>query len=230
MLMLGRLIMNLTGERESWDYTSLFVGMAGGGGGFAGGGFGGGGLGGGGFGGGVGGGFRSVPPTAPPSALVPPGQTRKLPTRLVALNGPSDELRVPVPQKGERLVIANIDETAAQPRIKTAVKQLAASKAPETIAQIALWHMNAGLDWPTLEKISCRWANSAERALARQFVDELESMGTSEAIADPATIFLDIATGDSRTEALRKCLDGRSLLGLSIRFEARARPIGPSLA
>jgi hypothetical protein len=77
MMMLGRLIMSLVGDRDSWDQSSLMSGMGGGGMGGMGGGMGGMGGGMGGMGGGMGGGFRSVPPTSLPFAALNPKQTRR---------------------------------------------------------------------------------------------------------------------------------------------------------
>ena len=88
MMMLARIIMYFCGDPDSWDMRSLMIGMMGmrGMGGM------GGGMGGmGGMGGGMGGGMRSVPATRPPSAVLKPGQTRHLPTRLVSLMPPDPE-------------------------------------------------------------------------------------------------------------------------------------------
>ncbi len=66
MMMLGRLIMSLVGDRDSWDQQSLMSGMMGGMGGMGMGSMGGGMGGMGGGMGGMGGGMRSVPPTGLP--------------------------------------------------------------------------------------------------------------------------------------------------------------------
>ena len=50
--------------------------------------------------GGMGGGMRSVPPTGLPSALLSPGQTRHLPTRLVILTPPDPQEGVQLARKG----------------------------------------------------------------------------------------------------------------------------------
>ncbi len=85
MMMLARMIMYFCGDPDSWDQRSLMIGMMGGmGGGMGGMGGGMGGMGGGM--GGMGGGMRSVPPSDLPSALLNPGQTRNLPTRLVSIS------------------------------------------------------------------------------------------------------------------------------------------------
>ena len=97
MMMLARMIMYFCGDPESWDMRSLMIGMMGGMGGGMMGGMGGGMGGMGGGMGGMGGGMRSVPPTDLPSALLDPGKTRNLPTRLVSITPPDPEagLRLP---------------------------------------------------------------------------------------------------------------------------------------
>ena len=91
MMMLARMIMYFCGDPDSWDKRSLMIGMMG-------------------MGaddgwhgwrndgwhgrrmmGGMGGGMRSVPPTELPSALLEPGQTRHLPTRLVSISPPDPQ-------------------------------------------------------------------------------------------------------------------------------------------
>ena len=89
MMTLARIIMYFCGDPDSWDMRSLMIGMMGMRGGM--GGMGGGMMGGmgGGMMGGMGGGMRSVPADAlVPSAVLNPGQTRHLPTRLVSLMPP----------------------------------------------------------------------------------------------------------------------------------------------
>ena len=90
LMMLSRMIMYFCGDPESWDMRSLMIGMMGGMGMMGGGGM----MGGmgGGMMGGMGGGMRSVAPAMLPSALLNPGQTRNLPTRLVSINPPDPEV------------------------------------------------------------------------------------------------------------------------------------------
>ncbi len=104
MMMLARMIMYFCGDPDSWDKRSLMIGMMGG----MMGGMGGGMMGGmgGGMMGGMGGGMRSVPPTELPSALLEPGQTRHLPTRLVSLSPPDPQAGVKLPEQGEPLQLA----------------------------------------------------------------------------------------------------------------------------
>ncbi|MDR3632637.1 MAG: hypothetical protein P4L84_02305, partial [Isosphaeraceae bacterium] len=234
MVMLGRLIMGLVGDRDSWDYRSLTGGLGGQGGvGLGGGGLGGGGLGGGGLGGGLGGGFRSLPPTAAASALVKPGQTRRIATPLVSLSGPSAEGNLPMPREGEPLEIVDIDALAgAGPRLRAAVKQLAQEKAPETVAQLVLWHVGSGIDWSSLERLARPWANASELALARRFVSELDATASETSPVARCTLDLELIAADSRSEALatrlRSTLDGRPMLGLIVRVR-QAEPLRGSV-
>jgi len=233
MLMLGRLIMSLAGDRDSWDYRSLSLGGIGGGG--LGGGIGGGGLGGGIGGGGLGGGFRSVPPAGMASAVVRPGQTRELPTRLVSLTGPAAGSGLSLPQKGEVLEIGDIDTIGGMsPRLRDVAKRLAEEKAPETVAQLVLWHVGYGLDWPTLEQISRPWANRSEVALARHFVDRQGEAEGLRRVAETGTFYYELSAARPGHERLAsdvsKLLDARPLLGLTARAGVPRKPQGPALS
>ena len=230
MIMVSQLIINFCGDRDSWDIRSLAMGS--GGGGLGGGGLGGGGLGGG---GGFGGGFRTVPPAAPASAVVRPGQTRRLPTRLVSLSGPPSGQDPVMPRGGEVLQIRDINAIdGISPRIREVVEMLAAEKAPETVSQLVLWHLGYGVDWPTLEDLSRSWANRSELALAKQFVDRRSGADVAGRIGDPGTIFYEVSTAGVGHERLagevRRLLDERSFLGLTARPGVPARPPGPALA
>jgi hypothetical protein len=231
MMMLGQLIMSLVGERDSWDMRSLTAGMGGGGGGM--------GMGMGGGGGRAGGGFRSVPPAALASALVKPGQTRRLPTPLVRLSSPSAEGALAMPRQGEPLAILDVDTLAeASPRLRAAVKQLAGEKAPQSVAQLVLWHVGAGLDWSRLGAIAQRWANPSEQALARRFVAQLDRAETTEAPGASSTLELDLGGNAADAESQRlanefgRLLDGCTMLGLTVRVGpiALGPPRGPAVA
>ena len=235
MMMLGQLIASLAGERDSWDLRSLTSSAGGLGGGGQGGGLGGGGLGGGGF----GGGFRSVSPIAPASALVRPGQTRRLPTPLVSLSAPSAEGNLAMPRPGEPLAILDIDaQASASPRLRTAVKRLAQEQAPQTVAQLVLWNVRTGLDWSRLEPFARRWANPGEFALARRFVTELDATSIATGSEGPPArsgfIDIDLRTTGSESKPLaaqlRALLDSRSMLGLKVRVRPTESPQGPALA
>ncbi len=161
MMTLGRLIMFLIGDMSSWNFRSIMMGGMMGGMGM--GGMGGGMLGGmGGMGGMMGGGMRSVPPTGQPFAVVHPGKTLRLPTRLVSLGGPSAEGTVAMPAQGEKLTLGDIGQLAADPRVAEAVRRLAAEKAPTVASQLVMWNVAAGLDWDVVARMSAAWADSAQ--------------------------------------------------------------------
>ncbi|WP_422931808.1 hypothetical protein [Singulisphaera sp. PoT] len=234
MLMLGRLIMNLVGDRDSWDMQSLNSSGALGGG-LGGGGLGGGGVGGGGAGGGFGGGFRSLPPAGPASAVIRPGQSRRLPTRLVSLTGPGADAGLVSPRRGEPLRILDVDAVEGiNPSLREVIKRLAEEKTPETVAQLVLWHLGQGLDWSRLEELAEGWANRNELTLARQIVDRLKSRGGPRPDLETAVSYFEIASklpGDRPSVlGLRKVLQGKTILGLASREGIPDRPEGPALA
>src|SRR5690242_10552444 len=182
--------------------------------------------------GGMGGGMRSVPPTSLPFADLKPGQTRKLPTRLVSLAPPDAQGGVQLPQEGEALRIAAIGEMSENPRVQKALRRLAADKAATTVAQLVMWNVAAGLDWGTIAQLSQRWANRYELTLARDFVDRLDADTPAE--FESGRILFQIDGQDEAARAiatdLRKALDGKIVLGLQARMGIPARPGRPALA
>jgi hypothetical protein len=240
MMMLGMLIMRLTGERDSWDYTSLRMGMGGMGG--MGGGMGGGMMGG--MGGGMGmmgGGMRSVPPTGLPQATLTAGQTRRLPTQVVSLMQPDANAQVVMPQKGEKLQVGDIGQVTNDANAQAALKRLAEDKAPQAVSQLVMWHMIAGYDWTTLARISQGWANPHELALARDFVDNVtkEARAPEAAASDAAStergrFYLGVTAKDPAqadlAQELSKLLKGVTVLGLKTESAVPAKPGGPALA
>ena len=232
MMMLGRLIMSLVGDRDSWDQKSLMMGMMMGMGGGMMGGMGGG-MGGGMM-GGMGGGFRSVPPTDLPETTLKPKQTRHLPTAVVSLTGPNPEAKVVMPAKGEALKVGEIGQVSDDPRVQDALKRLARENAPPVVAQLVMWHLNSRLDWPTVEQISRGWANSHELALARRFVDRLDRPGTSPPDADTGLLRWELNVDGEGNHVLaadlRKLLDQSRLIGLKTKAGVPDKPEGPSLA
>ena len=238
MMMLGRLIMQLVGDPESWDQNSLSMGMMGGmGGGMGGmgggmGGMGGGGMGGGmgGMGGGMGGGFRSVPPTGLLNAEVKPGQTRKLPTSLVSLVPPVYGRKVALPGAGEPLQIGDASDMLADNALaQAALVRLASEKAPATVVQLVMWNVRVGLDWATIAKISKSWANPNEVALARHFVNRLTA-ANGELKANSGVLYVEYPESSTLADELKALLKGKAVLGLAIEEGVPARPEGPSLA
>jgi hypothetical protein len=243
MMMLGRLIMTLVGDKDSWDMTSLMSGMMGGGmmgggmmGGMGGMGMGGmGGMGGGmGMMGGMGGGFRSVPPTGLPSATLNPRQTRELPTRLVSLQGPNAEGRAILPAKGESLKIGRFDQISGDRWARAALHRVALEKAPPSVAQLVMWHVYHGFSWDTLGQITKSWANDYERTLAKDYVNRLRQSSSPDELAPGETGAVCFAlTGpsdESRTAELHEALLKTPMLGLIPRDGVPETPEGPALA
>jgi hypothetical protein len=140
-----------------------------------------------------------------------------------------------MPQMGEFLEIRDIDTfEAINPRARAAVKRLAEAKAPETVAQLVLWHVGYELDWQTLERLSRPWANRNELALARQFVDQQGEAQSSRRSGRTGTLYYDLSTANPKHERLasdlRKLLDTSPLLGLTARSGVLPQPHGPALA
>jgi hypothetical protein len=140
-----------------------------------------------------------------------------------------------MPRKGEALEIRDVDTIEAiSPRLQNVVKRLAEERAPETVAQLVLWHLGHGIDWPTLVQLSRPWANPGEVALARQFVDRQGEPESAGRVADTGALFYDLSAARPAHERLasdvRKLLDTRPLLGLTARPGVPARPNGPALA
>jgi hypothetical protein len=111
---------------------------------------------------------------------------------------------------------------------------LAREKAPQTVAQLVLWHVGIGIDWSTLERLARRWANPGELALARRFVSALDATAGEGTAAEPGTLDLDLIAAGPGSEALavrlRSILDGRPMLGLTVRLRQAEPPRGPALA
>jgi hypothetical protein len=228
MMMLSRMIMYFCGDPDSWDKRSLMIGMMGGMGmGGMGGGMGG--MGGGMM-GGMGGGMRSVPPTELPSALLNPGQTRHLPTRLVALAPPEPQEGVKLPEKGEPLKLGDIADINDSPRVQKALRRLAADAASKPVARLVMWHLTAGLDWDTLAQLSSGWANPYELTLARDFVERLDALPSGET----GRVLFEVEGNDAANQALAlevsTALRHKVVLGLIAEIGIPPRPEGPAVA
>jgi hypothetical protein len=111
---------------------------------------------------------------------------------------------------------------------------LAEEKAPETVAQLVLWHVGYGLDWPTLAQLSRPWANRSEVALARQFVDQQGEAESGHQATETGTLYYELSAAKPENKRLasdvRKLLDARPLLGLTARPGVPPLPHGPALA
>jgi hypothetical protein len=185
---------------------------------------------GGGMGGMGGGGFRSVPPSSAPFATLKPNQTRHLPTRLVGLSQPNPETPVVMPEEGEALRIGEIGQLTNDERIKMAVRRLSAAKAPQSVAQLALWRVAGNLEWEVIGDLSKNWANAREITLAKQFTEKLESLPAGES----GSLHIQIAAKDASLEGdvdqIKAALKDAAVLGLPVQPEVPSAPDGPSLA
>ena len=131
--------------------------------------------------GGMGGGMRSVPPTQLPSALLSPGQTRNLPTRLVSITPPDPEDGLRLPEKDEPLrIVGDVAQVNDDARVQKALRRLAAATAPTSLSQLVMWRVASGLDWNTIAQLSRNWANRYELTLAKDFVDRLDTLPEGE--------------------------------------------------
>lgn len=238
MMMVGQLIMSLVGERDSWDQTTLMFGMMGGGGMGMGMGRGTMGMGGMGMGGmrmgGRGGGFRSVPAGRAPETTLKAKETRRLPTVAISLDGPGVNEEVAVPAKGERLRLGEIGEFKRGRKTELVLNRLGTEKAPESVAQLILWNVAAGLDWSNVSRLSRTWANPAELALAKQFVSGLNGDGLALGTPDTGHLFWDEVSRDSDADALAvaiaSLLQKHLVLGLQPEQGVPIAPPGPALA
>jgi hypothetical protein len=227
-MMVGRMIMTLVEPTESWNPRSLMMGMMG----MGGMGMGMGGMGMGGMGmGGMGGGFRSVPPTDLPDATIQPGQTRRLSTRVVSLNMPSPETGVVLPQAGEKLLIGDIAQLSSDPKIQKALRRLARDKAPETVSQLVLWNLAGKIEWSTIAQVTRGWVNAQELALARQLVEQLDTLPDGD--GESGQIFIEVVAIETSHEKLasdlNKVLDSKTILGLKVASGVPEKPSGPSI-
>ncbi len=180
--------------------------------------------------GGMGGGMRSVPPTDLPSALLKPGQSRHLPTRLVSVTPPDPQQGLVMPEKGERLrIVGDISHVNENPEVSKALKRLAADKAPASIAQLVMWRLVAGLDWDQIADVSKRWSNDYELTLAREFVERLDRPADGETGHLRIELHGDDAASASIAADAAGVLKGKMVLGLTTEIGMPERPDGPTV-
>jgi len=183
----------------------------------------------------MGGGFRSVPATGLLNARINPGQSRTLPVTSVSLSPPVLGMKVMWPEKGEPLQLGDASEMLGDsPLARAALIRLATDKAPITIAQLVMWHVRVGLDWPTISRLSKTWANPNEIALARHFVNRLAAARAGLQGGDPGGLNIEVASQDASTEKvaaeIRSTLTNQAVLGLAMVEGIPTKPVGPSLA
>ena len=186
--------------------------------------------------GGMGGGMRSVPPTGPLETTLQPNQERHLPTSVVSMNGPGENLQPLVPAEGEALRISGLDQWTDDKRSLTALKRLAEAKAPQTVAQMVTWYVTAGADWDDIGRLCQGWGNAHEIALAKRFVASLEKgeEGSQATKADPGMLYWEIkADSDHHPElatGVRSLWEKYPVLGLTAKEGVPEHPAGPALA
>jgi len=169
--------------------------------------------------------MRSVPPTGAPFAVISPGQTRNLATRVVNVGGPNEEGKVSLPAQGEKLTLGDVSQLNADPRIASALKRLSAEKAPTVITQLVLWNLS-GLDWNTIATLAKDSANPYELSLARQFVANFDA----SAQADSGRVFVEVRGDSALAAELKKLFKDFAVLGLKAEAGIPARPEGPAVA
>ena len=147
----------------------------------------------------------------------------------MSLNPPSPETGVVLPQEGERLLIGDIAQLNSDPRVQKALRRLAADKVPETISQLVMWNLAARIDWLVIAQLTSDWVNAQELALARQFVERLDTLPEGES----GQLFLEVVAGERQHEALaaelNKWMAGRTILGLKAAPGVPDKPGGPSV-
>jgi len=184
----------------------------------------------GGMGGMRGGGMRSVPPTSLPFATLKSGQTRNLPTRLVAISQPDPQHPVAMPAKGEPLEILDVAQVTQDVQVQKALRRLAADKAPATVSQLVMWRVGSKLEWDAIAQMSKSWSNAHELSLARAFVDSLNTLPEGESGALLVEINAADGTQTALASELSKLLDGQVVLGLRVKLGVPAKPQGPTVA
>ena len=108
-------------------------------------------------------------------------------------------MRINLPRKDESLQLGDIAQLTDSPRVRAALKRLAEDKAPATVAQLVMWRVAVGLDWATIAKLSRRWSNAQELALAKALVARLDA---ADGAAESAPIYWDVTAVDAKLEGL----------------------------
>lgn len=180
--------------------------------------------------GGMGMGMRSVPPTGLPYASLKPGQTRRLPTRLVSLEAPSLNGTVRFPAEGEPLLIGDVAQTGRDHRVQKALKRLAAQKAPTTVAQMVMWRVAQDLDWDQVAGLSSEWGNPFELSMAREFVEDLDRSPEGESGTLLFRVEAEGVEAEAKAAEVVKALKDRPVLGLWAREGVPDQPEGPAVA
>jgi hypothetical protein len=146
---------------------------------------------------------------------------------------PDAEAGIGLPEKDEPVrIVGDIAQVNPNLRVQKALRRLAAGKAPTTIAQLVMWRLSAGLEWDAIARLSERWANTYEVALARDFTEHLDGLDpkTLEAGCLAFQIVGTGAVGQVMAKDLTRTLEKKTVLGLQAVLEVPTRPDGPSVA
>ena len=120
-----------------------------------------------------------------------------------------------MPAQGEKLTLGDVAQLSADPRVAAAVRRLAAEKAPTVASQLVMWNVSAGLDWDAIARLSAAWADPRDVALARRFVDSLDSPTAEET----GRIYVQVEGDSELSSAFAKLAKG----GIAARPQGRDR-------
>ena len=209
LMEVANMFMRLTGDMDSWDYTSVFSSM------FMGGGM-------------MGGGMRSVPPSGLPYATLSPDQTRTLPTPLVGIG----QSTTGFPTKGESLEIGDATKADLSKPIQNALTRLSVMKAPTVVSQMVMWNLSAGLSWEEIARRAKGTATADDFALAQDLAARLQKEDSLKEW-ETGRIHWEVSSGgkdDVLADALGGWFKERQMLGLVLQPGVPSAPERPSLA
>ena len=113
--------------------------------------------------------------------------------------------------------------------MQKALKRLAGDTAASPLSQLVMWHLAAGLDWNTIGQLSARWSNRYELALARDFVEHLDTLPTGETGRLQFQVSSKDEAAESMAAELTQTLQGKVVLGLRAELGIPNRPEAPSV-
>ena len=129
-------------------------------------------------------------------------------------------------------IVGDIAQVNDDERVQKALRRLAAEKAPTSLSQLVMWNLAAGLDWNTICELSQSWSNRHELALARDFVNRLDTLPAGES----GRLIIEVVATDEASQKmateLTESLQGKYILGLvaEVRDKLAARPEAPAIA
>ena len=77
-------------------------------------------------------------------------------------------------------IVGDISQVNDDARVQKALRRLATDKAPTSLSQLVMWNLAAGLDWSTIAQLSQSWSNRHELAMAKDFVNRLDTLADGE--------------------------------------------------